>query len=70
MELVVVDPSAASFIEALRRSGLTVRKADNRVLSGIRVTAGGLKSGRLVICKGCDAALREFGLYRWDKKSG
>ena len=67
---VVVDPSAASFIETLRRTGLQVRKADNRVLTGIRVTAEKLKSGDLVICQGCSAAEREFGLYRWDPKAG
>lgn len=67
---VVVDPSAASFIETLRRGGLQVRKADNRVLTGIRVTADKLKSGELVICRGCSAAEREFGLYRWDSKAG
>lgn len=70
LEQVVVDPSAASFLEALRRRGLPVRKADNRVLDGIRVTAEKLKSGALVICKGCSAAEREFGLYRWDPKAG
>ena len=70
VERVVVDPSAASFLEALRRAGLPVQKADNRVLTGIRVTAEGLKNGRLVICKGCDAAIREFGLYRWDRRAG
>ena len=70
MEMILVDPSAASFLEALRREGLPVRKADNRVLDGIRVTAQALKSGKMVICKGCDAALREFQLYRWDKKAG
>ena len=70
LELVVVDPSAASFLEALRQAGLPVRKADNRVLTGIRVTAELLKKGRLVICRGCDASLREFGLYRWDKRAG
>jgi PBSX family phage terminase large subunit len=64
--LVVVDPSAASFIEALRREALTVIKADNDVLAGIRLTADMLKSGRLVICRGCDDAIREFSLYSWD----
>ena len=63
---VVVDPSAASFIEALRRAGYRVRKADNDVLTGIRVTADALKSGRIVICAGCTDALREFSLYVWD----
>ena len=63
---VIVDPSAASFLEVLRREGLPVRKAKNDVLSGIRLTAQLLKEGRLVICQGCTDALREFGLYRWD----
>ena len=69
IETVIADPSAASFIEALRRDGWTVRKADNRVLEGIRRTAEALKEGRIVICKGCEAAAREFTMYRW-KESG
>jgi len=28
-----------------------------------------LKSGRIVICRTCGAAAREFGLYRWDEKA-
>lgn len=65
---VVVDPSAASFIEALRREGLPVLKADNDVLSGIRLTADLLKAGKLVICRDCVDAIREFSLYSWDEK--
>ena len=65
---VVADPSAASFCETLRRRGWRVRKADNQVLSGIRLTARLLKSGKIVICRGCDNAIREFSLYRWDDK--
>ena len=64
---VIADPSAASFCETLRRRGWRVRRADNQVLSGIRTTARLLKSGKLVICRGCDDAVREFGLYRWDE---
>lgn len=64
---VVADPSAASFCETLRRRGWQVRRADNQVLSGIRTTARLLKSGKLVICKGCRDAAREFELYRWDE---
>jgi len=67
LRAVVVDPSAASFIEALRRENLPVLKAENDVLSGIRLTADLLKSGKLVICKGCEASAREFSLYRWDE---
>lgn len=65
---VIADPSAASFIETLRRRGWRVKRADNEVLSGIRLTQRLLKSGRLVICKGCEDAIREFGLYRWEEQ--
>lgn len=64
---VVADPSAASFIETLRRRGWRVKRADNEVLSGIRLTARLLKTGKLVICRGCEDAIREFGLYRWEE---
>ncbi len=67
---VIVDPSAASFIEALSRAGFCVEKADNDVLRGIRLTASYLKSGRIRICRGCDDALREFYQYRWDGRAG
>ena len=67
---VIVDPSAASFIEVLRRKGWRVKKADNDVLSGIRLTADLLKSGRIVICEGCDACLGEMEEYVWDLDSG
>lgn len=67
---VIVDPSAASFIEELTRRGYKVSKADNDVLSGIRLTAGMLKSGQIRICRGCDDTLREFYEYRWDEKAG
>ena len=66
---VVADPSAASFCETLRRRGWRVQRADNRVVSGIRLTAQLLKSGKIVICKGCENAVREFSLYRWDDRA-
>jgi PBSX family phage terminase large subunit len=67
---VIVDPSAASFIEVLRRRGWNVRKAENDVLSGIRLTADCLKDGRIVICEGCADCLREMDEYVWDLSSG
>lgn len=66
---VIVDPSAASFIEALTRAGFRPEKADNDVLRGIRLTAELLKSGRIRICQGCDDSLREFFEYRWDDRA-
>ena len=67
---VIVDPSAASFIEVLRRKGWRVRKANNDVLSGIRLTSDALKEGRIVICEGCSDCLRELDEYVWDLSSG
>ena len=67
---VIVDPSAASFIEVLRRKGWAVRKADNDVLSGIRLTSDCLKDGRIVICEGCADLIREMDEYVWDLSSG
>ena len=64
---VIVDPSAASCLEVLRRRGWRVRKAKNDVLSGIRLTADLLKNGSLVICEGCDDCLREMEEYVWDQ---
>ena len=69
-ETIIVDPSAASFIEALRRRGLPVQKADNDVLSGIRITAGMLKEGKIVLCRNCEDCLREMELYCWDGRAG
>ena len=66
---VVADPSAASFIETVRRHGkYSVRKAKNEVLSGIRLTAMLLRSGRILIHESCTNAIREFGMYCWDEK--
>ena len=70
VEAVIVDPSAASFIEVLRRKGWKVRKADNDVLTGIRLTADALKDGRIVICEGCGDCIREMDEYVWDLSSG
>lgn len=65
---VIVDPSAASFITALKRRGFRVQQADNSVLDGIRRTSVYLKNGNIKIHRSCVDAIREFGLYRWDDK--
>ena len=70
IENVIVDPSAASFIETIRRHcRFSVRKAKNDVLDGIVTTARYIKSGQIQICSCCKDAIREFGLYRWDDKA-
>ena len=67
VEKVIVDPSAASFIEALRREGFPVSKADNDVADGIRVTANLLKQRKIVICEGCESCLSEIAAYCWEE---
>lgn len=64
---IIVDPSAASFITALRRRGaFSVRDAKNDVLDGIRITGRMLKNGQILIHRSCKDSIREFGIYRWD----
>ena len=70
VQAVIVDPSAASFIEVLRRHGWRVQKADNDVLSGIRLTSDALKTGKIVICQGCEDCIREMDAYVWDLSGG
>lgn len=64
---VVVDPSAASFIEVIRRHGrFRVVPAKNNVIDGIRQVSTALKEGKIKICRCCQDCIREFGLYRWE----
>lgn len=66
---VVVDPSAASFIEVVRRHGrFKVTPAQNSVINGIRRVSQVLKDGSVKICRSCRSIRREFSLYRWDSK--
>lgn len=68
VKAVIVDPSAASFIETIRRHHrFTVRKAINDVVPGIMTTARYLQDGTIRIHRCCKDAIREFKLYRWDE---
>jgi len=68
---VIVDPSAASFIECIRRHGkFRVVKADNDVITGIRQVSAALKQNRLKFHESCRDIFREFQLYRWSEKAG
>lgn len=67
---IIVDPSAASFIEVIRRHGrYRVEKASNAVLDGIRNVATRLQCGDIFFNACCTDCIREFGLYRWDEKA-
>ena len=62
----VVDPSAASFITALRMRGYRVKEADNEVLDGIRMVATLLSRRIIQINKKCKNLIREILGYVWD----
>lgn len=77
VERVIVDPSAADFIETIRRHGVfAVWEADNAVGGGdnpnvgIGLTGSLLQQDRLLFDPSCEATIREFGLYRWSDKPG
>ena len=68
---VVCDPSAASFIQCIKRHGkFRVIQAKNDVISGIRRTQDFIRGGGLRIGADCTDILREFTLYRWDEGAG
>lgn len=68
-ELVtIVDPSAASFIAAMRRSrtGFRIRPADNAVADGIRDTAACMQRGAIRLFDTLTETRRELEGYVWD----
>lgn len=67
IEALVIDPSAASFIQTVKRHGkYRVIKADNDVVSGINKVCQALKNEEFYISSDCRDSIREFSLYRWD----
>lgn len=71
IEYIIIDPSAASFIEVIKKYGeYSVKAANNDVLDGIRVVTTFLNTGRIFFHESCKNAIEEFGLYSWDEDSG
>mgnify|MGYP004649732285 FL=1 len=70
IERIIIDPSAASFAECIRRHGkFAVWNANNAVLDGIRLTGALLKAGKLKFHESCVKTFEEFGLYSWDSEA-
>lgn len=71
VECIIIDPSAASFIEVIKKHGeFLVKAANNDVLDGIRITTTFLNTGRIYIHESCQNCIAEFGMYSWDEESG
>lgn len=62
---IIIDPSAASFIAALRKRGYVIIPAKNSVLDGIRFTASLLNQNKLLFRSCCKNTIEEFGVYSW-----
>lgn len=69
VKAVIVDPSAASFLECIRRhEKFLVKKADNDVLSGIRRVSDALREGKIKFHLSCQDTIREFSMYAWENQ--
>lgn len=66
---IIVDPSAASFITALKMQGYLVRPGKNDVLPGIRTLASLFSLDRVRIHESCTGLISELELYAWDEKA-
>lgn len=70
VDSIVVDPSATSFIELIRRRDeFDVMGADNSVTEGIQRVQTAMKTGHLLVNPKCEETVEEFGLYVWDEKA-
>lgn len=67
--IIVVDPSAVSFITALKNEGFFVKAAKNDVLSGIMKVSSLIGQNRLRIHESCAGLIAEMEGYSWDDKS-
>ena len=70
LTFIIVDPSAASFIETIKKHGKYIAKgAENDVLDGIRVQTTFLNRGIISYHEDCEATINEYGLYSWDMEN-
>lgn len=70
IERIIIDPSAASFKETIRRHGkFSVWDGDNSVIDGIRLTGTLLQAEKIKVCRCCEKTISEFQSYRWDTEA-
>ena len=66
---IIVDPSAASFIAALKLAGYMVIDGKNDVLPGIRRVSSLFALNRIKIHESCRGLIEELEMYVWDEKA-
>ena len=70
IEYIIVDPSAAGFIETIKKyAKYVVVGANNDVINGIQEVTKYLNYGLLQFHESCKEMLKEFQQYAWDDKS-
>ncbi len=70
IERIIVDPSAASFKETIRRhKKFAIWDGNNSVLDGIRLTGSLMQANRIKVHSSCKGLLSEMQQYRWDSES-
>lgn len=70
IEKVIVDPSAAGFIQTIVKYGkYIVEGANNDVLNGIQEVTKYLNYGLITIHESCVETIKEFQQYAWDDKN-
>lgn len=67
--MVIVDPSAKSFITELRLRGIYVKEGDNEVLDGIRDMSSLFYRRLLHVHRRCTGLRAELRSYVWDEKA-
>ena len=68
--MIIVDPSAASFIQELRSRGWVVKEANNEVIDGIRKTGALFAKQQIrVNRRKCPGLIGELQSYVWDDKA-
>lgn len=68
-EMIVVDPSAASFRVQVFQDRMRPVLGDNEVLDGIRLTSSLFSGGLLRIHRSCKFLIEELQGYSWDEKA-
>lgn len=64
-----LDPSAEAFQLELRRRGIHVVHANNKVEDGIQMMTSEMKKGNLYVLQECKNTIREIESYVWDAKA-
>lgn len=64
---IIIDPSATSFKETVRRHDkFSCQNAKNDVINGISTFSTLLENDMIKIHESCESGISEFGLYSWD----